>query len=122
MAPSPNRTTSSAPPRCRARRLPVDRSGLRGLVPLTPRSLEYDKSPCTSLDGLTPRRALDLSGREALLRYVLRLPIAEGRSNAAPMAWCASRSSERTPTAPDGRYDGKSRLRRRALAFTLAEP
>jgi hypothetical protein len=54
---------------------------LRGLRALEPSGLSYDKSLCASLDGFTLHAAtragaLDTAGREALLRYVLRPPIA----------------------------------------------
>jgi hypothetical protein len=46
--------------------------------------LDYDNPLCASLDGFTLRAAtragaLDTAGREALLRYVLRPPIAQKR-------------------------------------------
>jgi hypothetical protein len=54
------------------------------LSPLTAAPLGYDKPLCVSLDGFTLHAAtragaLHQSGREALLRYVLRPPIAEQR-------------------------------------------
>jgi hypothetical protein len=56
----------------------------RGLSPLVPGALEYEKPLCASLDGFNLHAAtraggLDLAGREALLRYVLRPPIAQER-------------------------------------------
>ena len=61
----------------------------RGLSPLTPRALAYDKPLCASLDGFTLHAAtragaLDLAGREALLRYVLRPPLAQERLELRP--------------------------------------
>jgi hypothetical protein len=55
-----------------------------GLAPLEPHALAYDKPLCALLDGFTLHAAtragaLDSSGREALLRYVLRPPIAQER-------------------------------------------
>jgi hypothetical protein len=54
------------------------------LAPLEPQALAYDKPLCASLDGFTLHAAtragaLDPSGREALLRYVLRPPVAQER-------------------------------------------
>jgi hypothetical protein len=56
----------------------------RGLSPLRAAPLGYDKPLCASLDGFTLHAAtragaLDLQGREALLRYVLRPPLAQTR-------------------------------------------
>src|SRR3954449_4645033 len=52
------------------------------LRPPQPRALAYDKPLCASKDGFTLHAAtragaLDTAGREALLRYVLRPPIAQ---------------------------------------------
>ena len=60
-----------------------------GLQPLRPRALAYDKPLCVSLDGFTLHAAtraggLDAEGREALLRYVLRPPIAQERVEQRP--------------------------------------
>ncbi len=60
-----------------------------GLQPLRPRALAYDKPLCASLDGCTLHAAtraggLDGEGREALLRYVLRPPIAQERVEQRP--------------------------------------
>jgi hypothetical protein len=60
---------------------PAGPQWLRGLQPLEPHALAYDKPLCVLLDGLTLHAAtragaLDQAGREALLRYVLRPPIA----------------------------------------------
>jgi hypothetical protein len=60
---------------------PAGPQWLRGLQPLEPHALAYDKPLCVSLDGFTRHAAtragaLDQAGREALLRYVLRPPIA----------------------------------------------
>jgi hypothetical protein len=54
------------------------------LAPLEPQALAYDKPRCASLDGFTLHAAtragaLDPLGREALLRYVLRPPVAQER-------------------------------------------
>jgi hypothetical protein len=59
------------------------------IAPLEPHALAYDKPLCASLDGFTLHAAtragaLDPAGREALLRYVLRPPVAQER-------WCVSR-------------------------------
>ena len=59
------------------------------LRPLTLRALAYDKPLCASLDGFTLHAAtraggLDALGREALLRYVLRPPIAQERVEQRP--------------------------------------
>jgi hypothetical protein len=56
---------------------PAGPQWLRGLPPLSPSALAYDKPLCASLDGFTLHAAtkagaLDVAGREALLRYVLR--------------------------------------------------
>ena len=53
------------------------------LAPLEPHALAYDKPLCASLDGFTLHAAtragaLDPAGREALVRYVLRPPVAQG--------------------------------------------
>ena len=62
---------------------------MRGLAPLAPHALLYDKPLCASLDGFTLHAAtraaaLDPAGREALLRYVLRPPIAQERLQLRP--------------------------------------
>jgi hypothetical protein len=62
---------------------------LRGLQPLESHALAYDKPLCVSLDGFTLHAAtragaLDEAGREALLRYVLRPPIAQERLERRP--------------------------------------
>ena len=59
------------------------------LRPLRLRALAYDKPLCASLDGFTLLAAtraggLDADGREALLRYVLRPPIAQERVEQQP--------------------------------------
>ena len=59
------------------------------LAPLEPQPLAYDKPLCASLDGFTldaatRAGALDASGREALLRYALRPPIAQERLQPLP--------------------------------------
>jgi hypothetical protein len=63
---------------------PAGPQWLRGLQPLEPHALAYDKPLCASLDGFTLHAAtragaLDPEGREALLRYVLRPPVAQER-------------------------------------------
>jgi Putative transposase len=68
---------------------PAGPQWLRGLPPLAPRALAYDKPLCASLDGFTLHAAtragaLDAAGREALLRYVLRPPIAQERVEPRP--------------------------------------
>ena len=60
-----------------------------GLAPLEPHALAYDKPLCASLDGFTLHAAtragaLDPGGREALLRYVLRPPLAQERLELRP--------------------------------------
>ena len=59
------------------------------LAPLEPQPLAYDKPLCVSLDGFTLHAAtragaLDSAGREALLRYVLRPPVAQERVEQRP--------------------------------------
>jgi hypothetical protein len=68
---------------------PAGPQWLRRLVPLSPSALAFDKPLCASLDGFTLHAAtragaLDTAGREALLRYVLRPPIAQERLEARP--------------------------------------
>ena len=68
---------------------PAGPQWLRGLSPLSPSALAYDKPLCASLDGFTLHAAtkagaLNVVGREALLRYVLRPPLAQERLEAAP--------------------------------------
>ena len=63
-------------------------SGQR-LAPLEPHALAYDKPLCAWLDGFTLHAAtrpgaFHLAGREALLRYVLRPPIAQERLELRP--------------------------------------
>jgi hypothetical protein len=63
---------------------PAGPQWLRGLLPLSPSALAYDKPLCASLDGFTLHAAtragaLHAAAREALLRYVLRPPIAQER-------------------------------------------
>jgi hypothetical protein len=55
-----------------------------GLALLEPKALHFDKPLCASLDGFTLHAATraggaDAEGREALLRYVLRPPVAQER-------------------------------------------
>ena len=59
------------------------------LGPLEPHPLAYDKPLCASRDGFTLHAAtragaLDPAGREALLRYVLRPPVAQERVEQRP--------------------------------------
>jgi hypothetical protein len=66
---------------------PAGPQWLRGLPPLEPTTIGFDKPLCASLDGFTLHAATragaaDLAGREALLRYVLRPPIAQERLQA----------------------------------------
>jgi hypothetical protein len=63
---------------------PAGPQWLRGLAPLTTRALAFDKPLTASLDGFTLHAAtragaLDTAGREALLRYILRPPVAQER-------------------------------------------
>ncbi len=57
--------------------------------PLSPSALSFDKPLCAALDGFTLHAAtragaLDTAGREALLRYVLRPPLAQDRLETRP--------------------------------------
>jgi hypothetical protein len=59
------------------------------LARLEPQALAHDKPLCASLDGFslhaaTRAGALDPAGREALLRYVLRPPVAQERVEQRP--------------------------------------
>jgi hypothetical protein len=59
------------------------------LAPLEPQALAYDKPLCASLDGFTLHAAtragaLDAAGREALLHYVVRPPVAQERAEQLP--------------------------------------
>jgi hypothetical protein len=59
------------------------------LAPLEPQALAYEKPLCASLDGFTLHAAtragaLDAAGREALLHYVLRPPVAQERVEQRP--------------------------------------
>ncbi|XYH94990.1 transposase [Sorangium sp. So ce1128] len=63
---------------------PAGPQWLRGLSPPSPSALAYDKPLCASLDGFTWHAATragahHAAAREALLRYVLRPPIAQER-------------------------------------------
>jgi hypothetical protein len=63
---------------------PAGPQWLRGLLPLAPSALAYDKPLCVSIDGFTLHAAtraggLNAAAREALLRYVLRPPFARER-------------------------------------------
>ena len=79
-------TTRSRLRRCRGtrRRPGPPPKGTRGLPPLASKPLAFDKPLCVSLDGFTLHAATraggaDAEGREALLRYVLRPPLAQER-------------------------------------------
>ena len=68
---------------------PAGPQWVRRLAPLEPHDLAYDKPLCASLDGFTLHAAtragaLHPGGREALLRYVLRPPIAQERLEPRP--------------------------------------
>lgn len=68
---------------------PAGPQWMSGLLPLEPHALAYDKPLCASLDGFTLHAAtragaFDAGGREALLRYVLRPPIAQERLEQRP--------------------------------------
>jgi hypothetical protein len=68
---------------------PAGPQWVSGLAPLAPHSLSYDKPLCASLDGFTLHAAtragaLDAEGRERLLCYVLRPPIAQDRLEQRP--------------------------------------
>jgi hypothetical protein len=68
---------------------PAEPQWVRGLAPLEPQPLAYDKPLCASLYGFTLHAAtragaLDPAGREALLCYVLRPPIAQERLEHRP--------------------------------------
>jgi hypothetical protein len=61
----------------------------RGALPLVRAELRFDKPLCASKDGFTLHAAtragaLDAEGREALLKYVLRPPIAQERVTHGP--------------------------------------
>jgi hypothetical protein len=78
---------------------------LRGLRALEPTGLGYDKPLCASLDGFTLHAAtragaLDTAGREALLRYVLRQPVAQERVEPQNDGLIAITLKRPTPTAP----------------------
>ena len=66
------------------------------LAPLVGKRLAFDKPLCASVDGFTLHAAtrgggLDARAREALLKYVLRPPIAQERITRDRTASCASR-------------------------------
>ena len=68
---------------------PAGPSWQRGLPRPQPRALGYDKPLCASLDGFTLHAATragghDAAGKEALLRYVLRPPVAQERVELRP--------------------------------------
>jgi hypothetical protein len=84
---------------------PAGPQWLRGLTPLSPSALAFDKPLCASLDGFTLHAAtragaLDVIGREALLRYVLRPPLAQERVELRPDGLARISLSARTRTAP----------------------
>jgi len=63
---------------------PAGPQWFRGLLPPSPSALAYDKPLCASIDGFTLHAAthagaLNVAAREALMRYVLRPPIAQER-------------------------------------------
>ena len=78
------------------------------LAPLERRPLAYDKPLCASQDGFTLHAAtragaLDVSGRDALLRYVLRPPIGLRRRDepvAGPMGATSQRLLRPQPPLP----------------------
>ena len=79
----------SPPPQSQARRRRPGPQWVYGLRPLEPHALAYDKPLCASIDGFSLHAAtraggLDAKGREALLRYVLRPPIAQERVEPLP--------------------------------------
>ena len=83
--PESNLATSA----CSGQSPPAGPQWSSGLQPLRPQALAYDKPLCASLDGFTLHAAtraggLDVEGREALLRYVLRPPIAQERVEQRP--------------------------------------
>ena len=68
---------------------PAGPQWVRGLAPLEPHALAYDKPLCGSLDAFTLHAAtraggLDATGREAQLRYVLRPEVAQERLEQRP--------------------------------------
>jgi len=70
---------------------PAGPQWLSGLAPLEAHALAYDKPLCASLDGFTLHAAtragaLDPGGRQALLCYVLRPPLAQDRLEQRPGA------------------------------------
>ena len=76
-------------PQSRGQAPPAGPQWVYGLRPLEPHALAYDKPLCASIDGFSLHAAtraggLDAEGREALLRYVLRPPIAQERVEALP--------------------------------------
>ena len=82
---APDPETALAASAVSGREPPAGPQWLRGLSPLAPKALAYDKPLCASLDGFTLHAAtragaLDEAGREALLRYVLRPPLAQERA------------------------------------------
>jgi hypothetical protein len=75
------------------------------LAPIERHPLAYDKPLCASQGGFTLHAAtragaLDVSGREALLRYVLRPPVAQDKIEPQSDGLSASSSRGPTPTAP----------------------
>ena len=80
---------AALPPLCRDKRRPAGPQWHKGLSPLRAAPLGYDKPLCASLDGFTLHAAtragaLDPQGREKLLCYVLRPPIAHRRIERRP--------------------------------------
>ena len=81
--------TTSQPRPCRAKPPRLDRNGAAASRRLRAAPLGYDKPLCASLDGFTLHAAtragaLDPQGREKLLCYVLRPPIANKRIERRP--------------------------------------
>jgi hypothetical protein len=75
------------------------------LRPPERRALAYDKPLCASMDGFTLHAAtragaLDARGREALLRYVLRPPIAQDRIEQGQDGLVPPSSRGPSPTGP----------------------
>jgi len=90
---------------------PAGPQWVTGLAPLPPHPLAYDKHLCASLDGFTLHAAtragaMDPVGREALLCYVLRPPIAQERLDAGVLGagspWRPCITPEPDARAPEG--------------------
>jgi hypothetical protein len=86
-------------PRCPGRSRPLDRSGFVGLpCPTLARFCMTSRYGFT-LHAATRAGGSDDTGREALLRYVLRPPIAQERVEPQRVGWSALHSSVRTRMA-----------------------